>query len=281
MGKALVLGAGSPPGAFWEAGLIEGFREAGTDLRTADLIVGTSAGAVVGALIAHGADVIAVIEDIIGASRKLAESGTQDMSERLLRAYDVMSVTSLPVPERRKHLGRLARGIDTGRNAERLDLFIDRLPSARWPERDLLIPCLDAETGERVVWRRGGAATLPEAVRAACSMPMVYPPVEIAGRAYMSAPVYSTTNADLAAGSRRVVVLAPRGNVLSATAIDDELASAGPDRAAVIGPNTETEEVFAFGVFDPSTGTAALHAGHQQAVMETGQAEQVAEVWGD
>ncbi|MFF5784957.1 hypothetical protein ACFY8P_08325 [Streptomyces sp. NPDC012693] len=45
---ALVLGAGGLVGAAWEAGVLWGLAEAGTALSTADLVVGSSAGAVVG-----------------------------------------------------------------------------------------------------------------------------------------------------------------------------------------------------------------------------------------
>lgn len=53
---ALVLGGGGPVGICWLAGLAIGLRDAGVDLALADRIVGTSAGAVVGSVIAAGAD---------------------------------------------------------------------------------------------------------------------------------------------------------------------------------------------------------------------------------
>ena len=50
--RALVLGGGGPVGRAWEIGLTHGFAGQGIDLGTADLIIGTSAGAVVGAQLA-------------------------------------------------------------------------------------------------------------------------------------------------------------------------------------------------------------------------------------
>jgi len=50
--RALVLGGGGPVGRAWEIGLTHGFAGQGIDLGTADLIIGTSAGAVVGATLA-------------------------------------------------------------------------------------------------------------------------------------------------------------------------------------------------------------------------------------
>ena len=49
MTRALVLGGGGITGIAWEAGVLEGLREAGVDMRGWDLVVGTSAGSVVGA----------------------------------------------------------------------------------------------------------------------------------------------------------------------------------------------------------------------------------------
>jgi NTE family protein len=54
--SAVVLGPGGPAGTAWMAGLAEGLRREGVDLGGADLIVGTSAGAIVGAILASGGD---------------------------------------------------------------------------------------------------------------------------------------------------------------------------------------------------------------------------------
>src|SRR5919199_1718799 len=51
--RALVLGGGGITGIAWELGLLAGLRRLGTDLGDADLIVGTSAGAYVGAVLAR------------------------------------------------------------------------------------------------------------------------------------------------------------------------------------------------------------------------------------
>lgn len=54
MTYALALGGGGVTGIAWETGLLKGLRDAGLDLTGADLIVGTSAGSVVGAQMATG-----------------------------------------------------------------------------------------------------------------------------------------------------------------------------------------------------------------------------------
>ena len=49
--RALVLGGGGITGIAWEIGLLHGLIEAGVDLTGADLVLGTSAGSVVGAVV--------------------------------------------------------------------------------------------------------------------------------------------------------------------------------------------------------------------------------------
>src|SRR5438105_4802249 len=49
MTRALVLSCGGPVGVAWQSGLLAGFAQGGVDLAVADYVLGTSAGAVVGA----------------------------------------------------------------------------------------------------------------------------------------------------------------------------------------------------------------------------------------
>src|SRR5215813_9988318 len=52
--RALVLGAGGEAGIAWEVGLLAGLAAHGVDLAAADLVVGTSAGALAGAQVTSG-----------------------------------------------------------------------------------------------------------------------------------------------------------------------------------------------------------------------------------
>ena len=54
-GTALVLGGGGPVGGAWMTGVLAGLAEAGVHLDRADVIIGTSAGAIFGAGLAPGA----------------------------------------------------------------------------------------------------------------------------------------------------------------------------------------------------------------------------------
>ena len=73
---ALVLGGGGITGIAWEIGLLAGLAEAGTDLSGADLVVGTSAGSVVGAQLACGAELEAMYARPSPPSRAPAAADT-------------------------------------------------------------------------------------------------------------------------------------------------------------------------------------------------------------
>src|SRR6185437_101399 len=54
--RALVMGGGGIVGIAWETGILKGLLGGGVDPSAADLVIGTSAGATVGAQVAAGAD---------------------------------------------------------------------------------------------------------------------------------------------------------------------------------------------------------------------------------
>jgi NTE family protein len=55
----LVLGAGGITGIAWQLGILQELLEQGVDVGTADVVIGTSAGSVAGAIIASKIDLVA------------------------------------------------------------------------------------------------------------------------------------------------------------------------------------------------------------------------------
>ncbi|POM26520.1 hypothetical protein BTM25_09210 [Actinomadura rubteroloni] len=274
MGRALVLGGGGIAGIAWEAGLIDGFRRAGTDLGDADLIVGTSAGAAVGAFLAHGADFAALLEDVAADPR---ETGAADLDPALVMAiFEALTDASANGVEGRRRAGVLALEADTSTSDERLDAVAEHLPSPEWPATPLLLTAVDVETGAFTVWRAGGAATLEQAVRSSCALPGVFHPVEIAGRRYMDGGVYSAASADLAQGHDRVVVLEPMAHLTRRDVLARELATLGSARIATVGPDAETAELFGIDLLSPKLWTTAYATGLRQAAAH---AAEIADVW--
>lgn len=273
MTKTLVLGGGGVAGIAWEAGVITGLRSAGLDLGEAEVVIGTSAGSVVGTLVATGAD----LESSVAASAG-AETVTVpaiDM-EPVMAAFGILYDPSLQPGEARRRVGELALAVRD--NGHRIDTIGDRLPVKEWPDRRLLITAVDAGTGEFVVWERDSGAPLVSAVASSCAVPCIFPPVEINGRRYMDGGVRSATNADLAAGSATVVILEPLAHVAPRARFEAELAELGDAAVAHVAPDEAAVAVFGANVLDPGLWRPAFEAGLAQAPAVI---DVVAKVWQD
>ncbi|MBP2702599.1 patatin-like phospholipase family protein [Microbispora sp. RL4-1S] len=273
MTTALVLGGGGVAGIAWEAGILTGLRRLGVDLGTADRVVGTSAGSVVGTLVSTGAD----LEEAV-AHQIAVDTGPPPAVdvEATMRAFAVMSDPSLDRLEARRRVGQMALAAAVDHAADRLAAIGERLPIKLWPERDLLITAVDAATGEFVVWDRRADVPLVLAVASSCAVPMVFPPVEINGRRYVDGGVRSVTNADLAAGARAIVVLEPLGALTPREVLDAELGEAGAATSYVIHPDEASLAAFGTNVLDPALWGPAFRAGLDQAPAL---AEPIAAVW--
>ncbi|MFC0040811.1 patatin-like phospholipase family protein [Actinomadura rayongensis] len=274
MARALVLGLGGLIRAPWQAGIIVGLRRAGTDLGEADVFVGTATGAIFAALLAGGGDPADAVPDMAAEDQRLRAAGV--IPEGYQRILEVLSDTSVPPDERRRRLGRMALEARPHTSTDIVRLC--GLRSPEWPERQLRIPVVDAATGARVVFERGGDATLDQAVRASLAAPTLDPPVEIAGNRYMDGGLYSTTNADLAVGCDRVVVIAPLLELAFVPTLERELAALGPERVEVVAPDAATGELFALTTFDPDLPNSTFEAGLRQAAE---QAPALAGAWND
>jgi NTE family protein len=276
--SALVLGAGGVTGIAWELGMLAGLAEAGIELAGADLIVGTSAGSVVGAQITSGTPTERLYE------RQL-EPPTSEVPARLGSRERFAYLSAFlaargDLAKFGRRLGAMSiKAAEAGRLPsveQRLAVISSRLPSAQWPERDLRITAVDAQTGEFRVITKQDRVPLVQAVAASCAVPGVFPPIPLGDRIYIDGGYRTGTNADVAQGCTKIVVLAPLsqgfGPIRSPQQQLDELAVPSvlltPDRAAAaaIGNN----------VLDPAARRGAAEAGRAQA---SGVVAQVLAVW--
>ena len=191
MSRALVLGGGGPLGIGWQAGLLTGLAECDVMFRQADVVVGTSAGSVVGAQLTSDrplADVVAPIsEKPPWASSELA-SGTEDLAAMLAR-----------------------RGGDVASEEDFVAGFAF-LGGVPWPEA-FRCTSFGVDSGQFVVWDHTGSVELHRAVASSCSIPGIVPAVTLAGARYMDGGARDMLNADLAVGHDVVVAV-------SCTALD-------------------------------------------------------------
>jgi NTE family protein len=253
---ALVLGAGGSVGHAFNVGVLSALvDEFGWDARRADLIVGTSAGSVVGASLRVGLDPLDLRRRALG--RRLSPAGAELVRRAEVAVAGAQSAAAgeaIDDAEVARSLGgvagrlriaspeRLIRAVREPWKVTPGSLFSALAPPGRvptghlgapyddlhgddWPERDLWIAAVDLDVGDRVVFGRPGApeATLGQAVEASCAIPGYFAPVTIGSSRYVDGGAHSTTNADLVARYEPkpdlAIVCAPLSAVSTAVAI--------------------------------------------------------------
>jgi NTE family protein len=221
MSRALVLGGGGPVGIAWEAGLLAGLAEGGVAAAQADFITGTSAGSVVGALVAMGRPPGEIAGPIIAEAdrprpipQQVSEDrpGAPNMMVLMQKMQEVAAGVRDPA-EVRREIGAFSLGAKTVDEEAFIGGFGRQLAEARdgdWPGHAYACTAVDCETGEFVVWNAEAKVPLSRAVASSCSVPGVFPAITINGRKYMDGGMRSATNADLAKGYSKALVVAVR-----------------------------------------------------------------------
>src|SRR6516162_273901 len=130
--RALVLGGGGVTGVAWETGLIAGLAGLGINLAAADVIIGTSAGALVGADITSGQELEALYQAQLAPPEPEPPARVGwDFIGRLL--WDMN--TSRSPAQARARIGRWALAAPTMPEADRQKVFQARLHSSAWPSQ--------------------------------------------------------------------------------------------------------------------------------------------------
>ena len=278
--RALVLGGGGITGIAWETGLLLGLAQAGVDVTGADLVVGTSAGSVVGAQVTTGCELGFLWERQVKAPRPDAPRAS--IGRSVTARYAVSMLRSRGDLEK---FGRLmgaasVRAAERGRTPgvpERLAAIADRLPVHEWSTgRDLRVTAVDARTGERVVLTHESGVSLVEAVTASCAVPAVYPPTPVDGRMLVDGGVRSLTNADLAAHADKVLVVAPSDRDLGLLRSAARMLTDTGTRHLVVTPDADALEAIGSNVLDYAARPGSARAGLAQGAAV---AEAVAALW--
>jgi NTE family protein len=269
--RALVLAGGGVTGIAWHLGLLLGLQQRGIELgSSADLIIGTSAGATVAAQITSGEALVNLVAHQTGdaPSAELSVSYDRDGQMRLIQ--DLIA-DATGAHDARARIGAMALATATVPEEARRDIIAARLPNHSWPDTPIQLTAVNAHSGELAVFDRSSGISLVDAVAASCAVPGVWPPVSIGSERYVDGGVRSLTNADLAAGYRKVAVLIPMLLDPDHSArLDLEVERLGPatrvnvvmaDRAAAdaMGPNS----------LDPTRRRDAALSGLRQAADAT------------
>ncbi len=202
MRRALVLGGGGTTGIAWEAGVLDALAADGVDVAAADKVVGTSAGAIIGALLTLGVPPDALAAEWLPRMRTLGRVDARMVAGALLDQL---------VPDR---VGRLRQVAASPRVASGLsaEVFVraisEHLIGRPWPA-PLVVTAYDPAAGRVVAFDAASGVDLGRAVAASCAMPGVFPPIEIAGVPHLDGGCGSPANVPFAADCDRLLVLTP------------------------------------------------------------------------
>ncbi|MGW0806069.1 patatin-like phospholipase family protein [Nonomuraea sp. NPDC002799] len=268
--RALVLGGGGVAGIAWATGVLAALADHGVDVTTAGRIVGTSAGSTVAAQITSGVPLSDLLKRQNDPALQTPELPAGVRVDELLAGFQAIYESTPDPEEQRRAVGALALAADTVSEATRRAVIEGRLPVHEWPERDVVVVAVDAVTGEPRLFGPGSGVGLVDAVAASCAVPGVWPCVRIGEARYMDGGIRSSTNADLAAGFDRVLVLAPMADL-------GEPAWAKLDGVVeVIEPDAASLAAFGADPLAPEVRTPSAEAGYAQGVTI---AARVAAMW--
>jgi NTE family protein len=265
--RALVLGGGGLSGIAWETGVLAGLAAGGADVTTADFLLGTSAGATVAAQVGSGLPVTDLFARQTVPARQSAElSPDLERVIELIESWERLPLEFPDPAELRREIGQRALAAGTVPEAERRAVIAGRLPRHSWPSRKLAVVAVEAHTGEVRMFDQDSGADLVDAVTASCAIPGIWPPVTIDGGRYIDGGTRSATNADLAAGYQRVLILAPMADPV----LDEQVAGLtqgagdGSVKVQVLTPDEESVAAIGINPLDPGVRAPAAQAGYAQ-----------------
>jgi NTE family protein len=291
---ALVLGGGGAAGNAWEIGVIAGLAEAGLDMtETADLVVGTSAGATVAAQVRSGLPAAELLASVlsppmqpVGQNRERPPSMPMATVFERMRVIGAAATSAADLQRAMGAFGLESDSILGPGAGQRRAMVAARLPRSEWPDRPMIVVAVNAHTGELAAFDRDSGVDLVDAVTASTAAPGVVPTVSINGARYIDGGVRSLDNADLASGYANVVVLSPLGG-RSGTPPEGQFEGLrrppewGADLASqvealrkqgshveVITPDADSRAAMGTNQMDPATRSPAASAGFAQGKQE-------------
>ncbi|WP_182377178.1 patatin-like phospholipase family protein [Nocardioides sp. WS12] len=224
MGRALVIGCGGTLGFAWTAEVLAELEQQGWDPTTADVLVGTSAGAELVAMLGAGITAGAIASESDPRVRSHLHSPGAPGSLPGMPGLGLpgLGIARAALTGKVDPLAGIAGLLPRGRgNADWLVRLGDALAPGGWVDHpDTWLIAADARTGHRVPLGRADspATRLSQAIAASWAIPGWFPPVDIGGRPYLDGGTISPTSADLLLPAvedgriDEVVIVAPMSN---------------------------------------------------------------------
>lgn len=284
----LVLGAGGATGGAFHAAVLSVLaEELGWDARTAEVIVGTSAGSLTGAILRAGLPPADLAARSLGrplsaeGSRVLAGAGPPPTG------FPLRPAAANVRPRRSGNTAVLARAAMRPWAVRPIALLASLMPPGQiptamitdglapifgstWPAGTLWINAVRLSDSRRVVFGRGehDRPPLGLAVAASCAIPGFFEPVTIGSTRYIDGGAHSPTNLDLVAGlgldlvivsspmsaAGRAIPLSPGGAVRRACRVMLDAEAVGVRRrgtpVVAFQPTADDQEIMGINAMD-------------------------------
>jgi NTE family protein len=278
--RAVVLGGGGNTGFAWQWGVLTGLHDAGIALGEADVVIGTSGGGMAAAHLRGGEPPRQLLARIGKRATDGDHGANEETRARFTDELRRLFATAQDAKEILAGLGALALKSSTPTEDSSKQLVAAYLTAHDWPQRRLLIPAVDVISGELEVFSQDSGVPLVDALAASNSIPGVWPPITINGRRFMDGALRSPTNADLAAGHDRVLVIAPQPDTrgMPGASLAEALAPVQQrGQAVAITPDDPTRKEIVGSMLDWSRLIELSQIGLADAATA---ADQVRELWG-
>ncbi len=284
---AIVLGAGGQLGAAWESGLIAGLVESNNIINSANQIMGTSAGAIIGSQLALGRDPKKIFQGQIEMAeyyKKLRpvqlENEKQKVEEpRFIQDLREAGMQGIIQSDLLIKVGKLALGVPAMPEDQFLANFSPLVrPKEEWPYQFVCL-AIDVNDGTLAVWNKSSHVDLVHAIAASAASPFATNPIQINGHYYMDGGIRSTTNADVATDFDLVLILAPSAALMpkvveAQTTQERGIIEKAGGKVMLITPDASSIDKIGLNLMDLARGGEVANAGFQQSKMESSRLNQ-------
>lgn len=279
--RGLVLGGGGIFFIAWQVAYLRELESRGVDLAAADVVVGTSAGSLVSAILTGGklrrfAGELSLLSKVPKVVEALAPAGNLAPSQD--HALQLFQQAGDNQPATIKAIGYAALAAHAAPAAKMRRSVSAAVRMTKWPAASLHIATVDTYTGERLIIDRSAGVPVAAASAASSAVPGLFSPQPILDRKCMDGGVSgSGIHSDVVCGASRAVILSLGANAtmpeammtIKPTALADEVAALQAHGTEVIVHGPEPTEVSK--LMSPSAVPEAMAMGQRQAAEHAAQ----------
>ena len=210
--RGLALGGGGTPLIAWYAGYCNALKKGGVDLSSADVVVGTSAGSIFGAMLTSGhfwrlldemdlfADFPKLLAEMMPALQFNPSQLRAQRAELSVRDGSLASI---------QRIGKAAMAsLNPDGVANHYKVMKKLLTASVWPSDGMFTTAVDCFTGQRVVVSKASNVPINVACAASSSAPGQVGPTFVKDRLCMDGGMsQSSTHSDVISGVKRAIII--------------------------------------------------------------------------